>query len=101
MAKMRYALAELIRRARLNTWGKSFPTKEHEILFIADWLIENGVVIKSAADVAEIVMCKDCIHAIEHKYSPAFFKCDGCSFLRGRLVSSTFWCKCGERKPSE
>lgn len=51
-----------------------------------------------SANVAEIVMCKDCIHAVEHKYSPAFFKCNGCSFLRGRLVSSTFWCKCGERR---
>ncbi len=58
-----------------------------------DWLESQPT-----ANVAEIVMCKDCIHAIEHKYSPAFYKCTGCSFLRGRLVSSTFWCKCGEKK---
>lgn len=54
-----------------------------------------------AADAVEVVRCKDCVHAVEHKYSPVFFKCDGCSFLKGRLVSSNFYCKCGERRTEE
>lgn len=70
---------------------------------LAEGYVGADKVIRNLPDVdaVVVVMCKDCAHAVEHKYSPAFFKCDGCSFLRGRLVSSTFWCKCGERRQTE
>lgn len=52
----------------------------------------------SEADFKAVVKCKDCAGAEEHPASPAFYKCNGCNFTRGRLVSGEFWCKCGKRK---
>ena len=69
--------------------------------YSAYWKVARAIKELPAADVVEVVRCKDCAHAVEHKYSPVFFKCDGCSFLRGRLVSSNFYCKCGERRKGD
>lgn len=52
-------------------------------------------------DVVSVVKCKDCAGAEEHPASPAMYKCNGCNFIRGRLVSKDFWCKCGKRKEGE
>lgn len=51
-----------------------------------------------AADVAPVVRCVECAKAIPHKYSPHFYKCGGCSYLRGRLVGRLFGCTAGKRK---
>lgn len=45
MDEMRNRLADLIGRAKLTMWGKSIPTTAYERLFMADWLIDNGVIV--------------------------------------------------------
>jgi len=45
MAEMRNTLADLIGQAKLTMWGKSIPTTAYERLFMADWLIDNGVIV--------------------------------------------------------
>ena len=55
----------------------------------------------SKSNFQEVVKCKDCSGAEEHPASPAFYKCNGCNFTRGRLVSAEFWCKCGKRKETK
>lgn len=52
-------------------------------------------------DAEPVVRCKDCKYHIEHKYSPAFYKCKQVSFLKGRLVSSKFGCVLGAKKDEE
>jgi hypothetical protein len=50
------------------------------------------------ADVAEVVRCKDCAGGIKHKAYPDIYKCNGCNYVRGRLVTSTFGCTAGKPK---
>ncbi len=49
------------------------------------------------ADVVKVVRCKDCAGAIKHKEYPDMYKCNGCSFVRGRLVTGEFGCTVGKR----
>lgn len=45
MADMREKLAELIRKANTAMWGKTIPDRQAESRFIADYLIENGIIL--------------------------------------------------------
>lgn len=62
------------------------------------WDICGAIKSLPAADVAPVVRCGECAKAIPHKYSPAFFKCGGCNYLRGRMVGRSFGCTAGKRK---
>ncbi len=45
MDDMREKLAELIRKANTAMWGKTISDRQTESRFIADYLIENGVIL--------------------------------------------------------
>lgn len=61
----------------------------------------SEITIDLGEDVQRVTYCKNCKHATQHLDSSELFKCNGCSFLRGRLVTADFFCKCGERKEKE
>lgn len=73
----------------------------YEVCENGQWYETPCVRFKNKADFVEVVRCKDCKFALKHKYSPHFYKCDGCNFLRGRLVNGSFWCKIGIPKERE
>ena len=43
MTSKREKLIELLGRARTATWGKDIPDMQTEDVFVADYLIANGV----------------------------------------------------------
>lgn len=78
----------------LNIGTVMFP-KIRPVIYLED--VENAPTI----DAEPVVRCKDCKYHIEHKYSPAFYKCKQVSFLKGRLVSSKFGCVLGTKMDEE
>lgn len=84
-----------------DTNDEAVPANEY-IAFLkgaiaAEELIKNAPNI----DAEPVVYCKNCKYHIEHKYSPAFYKCKQVSFLKGRLVSSKFGCVLGAKMDEE
>lgn len=79
-------------------WGDSDIQEHDNACLKALRKLWNRRSAAPAADVAPVVRCVECAKAIPHKYSPHFYKCGGCSYLRGRLVGGLFGCTAGKRK---
>ena len=82
-------LAELIRKAELSMWGKSFGSALAENYYIAEYLIENGVIIP--------IRCSECKHKISW-YKHQIYGSDICGVSGMAIKENMDFCSYGERK---